>query len=124
MGKKKTDPEPYGMELILDLHDCDTDQFTEMNIRRWFILLAREINMKRRDVHFWVEHGHEEPHLNGVTAVQFVSTSSITIHASEHTNGARINIFSCKSFEADMAEQLTEEYFSGDVFASHVLMRY
>mgnify|MGYP001408611741 CR=1 FL=1 len=77
----------YGIELILDLHDCDVSTFTRDSISDYFAQLCDLIDMKREDLHFWDDVGLDEedkqtsPHTQGTSAVQFILTSSIVIHA-------------------------------------------
>jgi len=49
--------------------------------------------------------------LNGISAFQFIETSSISIHFDETENRAFIDIFSCKDFNGKRAEQFSKSYF-------------
>jgi S-adenosylmethionine/arginine decarboxylase-like enzyme len=109
--------EPYGSELILDLHGCDVSTFTRQSLKAYFIRLCEAIDMERADLHFWDDEGvppeeqQTSPHTKGVSAVQFILTSSIVIHTLELLEAAYVNIFSCKAFDRDVAEKLTKEWF-------------
>ena len=105
----------YGKELILDIHDCDETMFTKKNIQLFFDELCQLIDMEQVQVHWWEDHMSEEPHLRGVSAVQFIKTSNITIHTLEKLKTVFINIFSCKDFDASNAADFTAFYFSGNV---------
>ena len=37
----------YGKETILDIHNCDAEQFTRKSIRKYFIELCDLIDMQR-----------------------------------------------------------------------------
>jgi S-adenosylmethionine decarboxylase len=110
---------PYGNELILDLHLCDTTKFNRKDIKRYFEDLCKLINMKREDLHFWDYEGDPEGykaapvHLKGTTAVQFISTSNIVIHTVDDMRNAYINIFSCREFNPNTAQKFTMDYFKG-----------
>ncbi len=110
--------EPYGFELILDLHDCDVSTFNRKSLEGYFEKLCEAIDMQREDLHFWDYDGvpqnelPEEAHLLGTSAVQFITTSNIVIHTLELLEAAYINIFSCKPFDRDVAEKITKEWFS------------
>ena len=108
---------PYGFELILDLHGCDVSTFTRQSLAEYFAALCEAIDMKRCDLHFWDDEGvpleeqQTAPHTKGISAVQFILTSSIVIHTLELLEAAYVNIFSCKPFDRDVAEKLTKEWF-------------
>ncbi len=110
--------ENYGVELILDLHGCDSSKFTRESISGYFERLCELIDMKREVLHFWDDVGVPEedkqtlPHTQGTSAVQFILTSSIVIHALDQLGAIYINIFSCKAYDPKVAEQFTAEWFS------------
>ena len=73
--------------------------------------------MKRCELYFWddvdvpLKERQTSPHTKGTSAVQFILTSSIVIHTLDLLKTAHINIFSCKSFDKDIAEKLTKQWF-------------
>ena len=105
----------YGLELVLDLHGCDTSQFTRASIKEYCTELCDLIDMERCDLHFWDDVGVPEDEqqtdskTKGTSAVQFILTSTIVIHTLDLMNTAYINIFSCKEFDTDKATQFTNE---------------
>lgn len=119
--------EKYGVELILDLHGCDSSRFTRDSIRRYFERLCVLIDMQREDLHFWDDIGLPEeekqtsPHTQGTSAVQFILTSSIIIHTLDQLNAVYVNMFSCKEFDPKVAEEFTVEWFgAGDCTARFI----
>lgn len=109
----------YGKELILDLKGCDVKKFTRFHIRKYLKELCELIDMKREDLHFWDYDGQLEAykkapdHLKGISAVQFITTSNITIHTLDVSKQILINIFSCKDFLCCMTIEFTENWFNG-----------
>lgn len=107
----------YGYELLLDLHGCDVSRFTRQSLTEYFTKLCKAIEMEQCELYFWDDEGvppkeqQTSPHTKGVSAVQFILTSSIVIHTLELLEAAYINIFSCKPFDRDVAEKLTKEWF-------------
>ena len=107
----------FGAELILDLHGCDPGTFTRKSISRYFADLCKLIDMKREALHFWddfdvpVKERQTSAHTQGTSAVQFILTSSIVIHTLDQMGAIYINIFSCKDFDPDIAEQFTVDWF-------------
>jgi len=120
---------PYGFELILDLHDCDVATFNRKSLEKYFSRLCKAIDMKRCELHFWDDVGvpPEEkqtlPHTKGTSAVQFILTSTIVIHTLDLLKAAYINIFSCKPFDRQVAEELTKQWFGAKECRSHFIER-
>lgn len=113
--------DPYGKELILDLHDCDSSKFNRKDITTYFEELCKLIGMQREDLHFWdyeddpEEYKKAPPHLKGTSAIQFIQTSSIVIHTLDDLGKIFINIFSCKDLFPAAVKMLTETWFKGKV---------
>lgn len=119
----------YGVEVILDLHMCNPAKFNRESIERYFIELCERIDMKRADLHFWDDLGlpdeerETEPHLKGTSAIQFISTSNITIHTLDILKNAYVNIFSCKNFDPQVVKEFSERWFEGKAVTYQVLDR-
>jgi len=111
----------YGFELLLDVHSCDPKMFNRASIDRYFTELCEVIEMERCEVHFWddvgvpVEEQQTEPHAVGTSAVCFILTSTIVIHTLDLLEKVFVNIFSCKTFDPDVASKFTAEWFKGEV---------
>jgi len=112
---KKRDP--YGFELIMDLHECNVSKFNRKSLKDYFAKLCKEINMKREKLYFWDDIGISEkdkqtsPQTKGTSAVQFILTSTIVVHTLDILGKVYVNIFSCKSFDRKAAEVLTKNWF-------------
>jgi len=92
----------YGKELILDIHECNINMFTREKLCEFFEILCDKIDMERCDLYFWdyddcpEEYKKASDHLKGRSAIQFISTSNITVHTLDVLKKVFINIFSCK----------------------------
>jgi S-adenosylmethionine/arginine decarboxylase-like enzyme len=62
--------------------------------------------------------------LKGNSALQFIQTSSITIHTDEHLNRVFIDIFSCKEFDKNKAKIFSKNFFSAKKSNSKSLNRF
>jgi len=111
----------YGKELILDLHECDVKTFTRESIQQYFDELCELIDMTQCEMHFWDDENVAEedkqtsPHTTGISAIQFILTSNITIHTLTKLGNAYINVFSCKDFKSHDAAEFTRKWFKGDI---------
>jgi S-adenosylmethionine/arginine decarboxylase-like enzyme len=127
LKNKKIDP--YGFELLLDLHDCDVSKFNRSSLRKYFARLCKAIDMKRCELHFWDDMGvpakgkQNLPHTKGTSAVQFILTSNITIHTLDLLKAAYVNVFSCKAFDRKVAEKITKEWFGAKKCRTHFIER-
>lgn len=111
----------YGKELILDLHKCDPATFTRTSIAEYFRQLCELIDMEACDLHFWDDEGvsadecQTEPHLKGISAIQFIITSSVVIHTLDLLKSVYVNIFSCKDFDVNEVATFTRTWFRGRI---------
>ncbi|MDD5254381.1 MAG: S-adenosylmethionine decarboxylase [Candidatus Nanoarchaeia archaeon] len=104
----------YGQELILDLHGCDIRTFSKENLNKYFVEICKEIGMERHGKPiFWEDHSNI-PHLKGISAMHFIKTSNIVIHALDILGAVYINIFSCKKFDAEKAIKFSKEFFRAE----------
>ena len=121
--------EPYGYELILDLHGCDVSTFTRNSLDAYFQKVCKAIDMERCEVHFWddvgvpAEEQQTSPQTKGTSAIQFIITSSIVVHTLEILGTVFVNIFSCKDFDAMVTEDVTVGWFGADDCKSRPIRR-
>jgi len=110
----------YGKELLLDMHKCNKDLMTEEIITEYFKTICNLIQMEPvgKPI-FWNAEGidpeeyENSPHLQGVSALQWIKTSSIVVHAITGLGQVYVNIFSCKNFDCNLAEGYTIGFFEG-----------
>lgn len=119
----------YGKELILDLHNCNPLTFTRKQIECFFEDLCDKIEMQREDLHFWDYDGEPEEyekapdHLKGTSAIQFITTSNITIHTLDKMHRVYLNIFSCKSFKSSVVKKVCLNHFGGEIINAIAITR-
>ncbi len=121
----------YGKELILDLALCEPkgSRFTRAQIQDYIDELCELIKVEKGDLHFW--DYEDEPHeydcapdrLKGVSVVQFIMTSNITIHTLDVYKEVLINVFSCDDFDASKVTVLSLKHFGGIIYNSDQIER-
>lgn len=85
--------------------------------------------MEACKISWWDYKGYPEEydkapeHLKGTSAIQFISTSNITIHTLDEMKRVYLNIFSCKDFNSGKAIKFCVEYFEGMVVNFQVINR-
>ena len=122
--------ESYGKELILDLSKCDVLTFNRESIGNYFEELCKLIDMEAQDRHFWDDEGVDpeecqtDPKTTGVSAVQFILTSTIVLHSLTKLGTVYVNIFSCKDFDTEQACMFTVEWFRSLNFRQTTVTRH
>lgn len=120
MGKN----EPYGLEVVLDLHGCDPKIIKSRSALRSFVnKMCKLLKMKRFGKTLIPHFGHDDPVTCGFSLLQFIETSSITGHFSELWNSAYINIFSCRMFDAKKAISFTKKFFKAKQINARKIIR-
>ncbi len=118
----------YGKELILDLHVCNSDKFNRKDINKFFKELCKVIDMNPEKVTWWdytgqpVEYMKAPNHLKGTSAIQFISTSNITIHTLDVLKRVYLNIFTCKDFEPAKAVDFCVKWFDCKVIKQSTIV--
>ena len=103
---------PWGMLAAIDLHGCDRARLADPDsIRRFVPALIAAIGMRAHGPLMIDRFGGDE--LEGWSALQFIETSSITIHADEVFGRCFIDVFSCRLFDSDVAAAIAVEHFGG-----------
>ena len=103
----------WGMSAAIDLYGCRNDLMRDPDsIERFIIELCDLIGMKRHGPALIERFGCGE--LCGYSAMQFIETSSITIHLDEFDNRGFIDIFSCKKFDEIRAENFCKIFFHAE----------
>lgn len=117
----------YGKEVVIDLVNCNPDTFTRESIEGYCIKLCELIDMERCDLHFWEltpeEYEKAPDHLKGISAVQFIKTSNITIHTLDILRRVFLNVFSCKDFDLNTVVDFSVEWFGGECLDFTLLKR-
>ena len=103
---------PWGLFAAIDLHDCRPDRVSDPDtIRRFVPSVIHAIGMRSRGDLVLDRFGDGE--LEGWSAMQFIETSTITLHADEIENRCFVDIFSCRAFDPDAAAAIATEHFGG-----------
>ncbi|MCK9595662.1 S-adenosylmethionine decarboxylase [Candidatus Pacearchaeota archaeon] len=112
----------FGKIALINLYGCNPSLIKNKKYIKNFIKeLCKLINMKPYGKSQIKRFG--KGNLEGISAVQFIETSSITIHFDETKSRAFIDIFSCKNFNVKKAEIFSKKYFKADKSSSREIIR-
>ena len=131
---KTVTKENYGQEAIFDINSVSPDFFKKKTIREFAEKLCDEIGMKRGPSymsHIWGEEKEDGIHTkgegaikaDGLSCVQFLYSSSVTIHALDEIEKVFINIFSCKTFDFEKAKKFIKDNVDGTIVKEYNIIR-
>jgi S-adenosylmethionine/arginine decarboxylase-like enzyme len=113
---------PWGKSISINLFECNLQIISNpSSLERYIQTIIEKIEM--------VAHGpcHIERFgiglLEGYSAMQFIETSSITVHCDEPGLRCFIDIFSCKDFDTKLAKRVTTRFFQAKRATSLTLDR-
>ena len=113
----------WGIVASIDVYGCDPHLISDKaEIKKFIVDLVDHIKMVRYGepmIERFAEGG-----LEGCSALQFIETSSVTMHFDEGQNRAFIDIFSCKYFDHQEAEKFCREYLKGSSSKSVYILRH
>jgi S-adenosylmethionine/arginine decarboxylase-like enzyme len=105
--------QPWGMLAAIDLHGCDRARLADPDtIRRFVPAVIEAIGMQAHGPLAIDRFGDAE--LAGWSAMQFIETSSITVHADEVWCRCFVDVFSCRRFDPDRAAAIAARHFGGE----------
>ena len=108
--------------MAIDLHECEHNRLTDAELLKEFVAkLIEVVDMEAHGSCYIDRFG--EGDIYGLSAMQFIETSTITVHLDHAGNRAFIDLFSCKDFDADKAETFAQEFFGAQTATSTVLER-
>lgn len=102
----------YGLELILEVFDCDLKYLTSKEkIQEYLVKTSKIIKLERYgspQIQRFMGGGGWDM---GYSFFQFLTTSSITGHCLELEKLVFINVFSCSIFDPKKARDFTKKFF-------------
>jgi S-adenosylmethionine/arginine decarboxylase-like enzyme len=111
-GATVESPNPWGLMAAIDLHGCSRERLEDpATIRRFVPAVIAAIGMRAHGPLMIERFGQCE--LEGWSAMQFIETSSITIHADEFSGRCYVDVFSCKAFDPQLAAAIAVDHFGG-----------
>ena len=103
---------PWGMLAAIDLHGCERGPLADPDtIRRFVPIVIDAIGMRAHGPLAIERFGDGE--LEGWSAMQFIETSSITLHADEVGGRCFVDVFSCRPFDPGAAAEIAVAHFGG-----------
>ena len=113
----------WGYLHCVNLYDCDSDLIKDQKyISDTLSGLCKVIEMIPHGDPYVDRFGERD--LEGVSGVQMIETSSITLHADEGENRVFVDIFSCKKFNYDDAKYYLINRFKAEKATEYTMDRF
>lgn len=114
----------WGYHLILDCQGCDIASICDRaNIKSFVETLVTAIDMKAYGEPVMEHFATHDPAKGGFSLVQLIETSCITAHFVDMNGDAYVDIFSCKPFSSDTAQEVVHTFFRPVSIKMHFLTR-
>jgi len=115
--------EAWGMESCVDVKNCRPDLVRSRDaISEYVLRLCELIDMNRYGDPVVVHFGDDEE-VEGYSMTQLIETSLISGHFANKTNNIYINVFSCKKYDPYVVAEFTKDFFCGDEYDLHIVLR-
>lgn len=111
----------YGKHLIASAKGCNETILDKTKIAEFLRDLAEAIDMKPfgKPLVERFGQGIEE----GISGVQLIETSAITVHTNDMAKDLYLDVFSCKDFQEEEVVQWVQDHFVPAYFEHKVLLR-
>lgn len=118
------DTNAWGMAVSIDLAHCNPKTIRDpVKLKNFILQICDFIDMKRFGEPI-IERFGENERVSGYSIVQLIQTSCISGHFIEETDGACIDIFSCKSYPPGKTVEFCKTFFDAKNARFTVLNRY
>lgn len=112
----------WGKSVSIDLHGCAHERLTSADLLKQFVNeIIAIMDMEAHGPTYIDRFGDGE--LEGYSAMQFIKTSTITVHLDEVGNRAFLDLFSCKDFDADKAAEFAKKFFAATTVTTTTINR-
>jgi|AntAceMinimDraft_1070359.scaffolds.fasta_scaffold24384_4 S-adenosylmethionine/arginine decarboxylase-like enzyme len=112
---------PWGYHYHYDVAGCSNVSDKE-HVTGFIKELVTSIDMTPLGEPF-VEHINVEGVDSGITAVQVITTSSITAHFIDDTGDLYLDVFSCKEFDVNNVKAVVDKFFKPKLCAESFMTR-
>lgn len=117
-GDKK---DHWGYHLLVDCSECNHDIDDPVKVELFIRELVKKLKMKPIGKPVIVKVNGEDG--RGTTAVQIITTSTITFHGDDEKWSVYLDVFSCAPYEPKVALQLFTKYFEPKHLAYKWILR-
>ena len=119
-----TKTEAFGPHLMLDLKECNTEKLKDYELV-FNVLndLPEKIGMTKITQPYVFPYSGLVPEDKGITGTVIIAESHISIHTFQEKDYCFVDVFSCKPFDVELAEQYIINAFESKSYEKHVVQR-
>ena len=111
----------YGKHMMLTCESC-TDALLSLDTMKQFLVeLADRIDMIRYGEPIAARFG--DGIQVGISAVQLITTSALTVHTNDAARDLYLDVFSCKWFEEDTVLDVVNRYYAPKAANHQIVIR-
>ena len=111
----------YGKHVIHRSQGCNLNLLSKDEISSFIIALCDKIDMVRFGDPFVERFGSGIE--VGISAVQLIETSAITIHTNDGARELYLDVFSCKDYDEKVVEDCVRKFFEPEALDQKALYR-
>lgn len=111
----------YGKHVILTASGCNAALLEKDQIADFCRDMVKRIDMVPFGEPFVERFGEGDE--VGISAVQLIQTSAITIHTNDEARDMYLDVFSCKDFEAESVLACVKDWFAPSGIENQTLLR-
>jgi S-adenosylmethionine/arginine decarboxylase-like enzyme len=112
----------WGFHLLVDAGGCNEDINNPHFVKQFIARVVRAIGMQPIGPPM-VVYVENLPEGKGVSAVQLITTSTITFHGDDDGKKLFLDIFSCKTFNKDVVLTMVRDWFHPKVLHERLIYR-
>ena len=113
----------WGLAASIDIYECNPETIRSREKIRQFVIELCELIEMRRFGETTIVHFGEDERVAGFSMMQLIETSLISAHFANQTNTVYLDVFSCKQYDPETAEQFARRFFEGKYCITHVNLR-
>lgn len=111
----------WGFHLLIDMSECNENIDSVEAVESFFSQLIDELDMKPLSEIMVKKVDGEEG--RGVSAVQMITTSSITFHSDDDKRSVYLDVFSCREFKPEQVLDFACDFFQPKEHAAQMIYR-
>jgi S-adenosylmethionine decarboxylase len=110
---KNNNPTPFGLHLMFDAYDCDDKVLNDANVLYELLdNLPKELGMRPMIKPYIVRtEGNNKRDPGGWSGFVLIEESHISFHTFVKRKFVTVDIYTCKSFDTDLAIKKLKEFF-------------
>lgn len=111
----------YGKHMMLTCEGCNDNLLSVDTMKEFLKELADKIDMIRYGEPIAARFG--DGCQVGISAVQLITTSALTVHTNDQARDMYLDVFSCKWFEEETVMAVVNKYYAPKQITHQIVIR-